>query len=229
MVYNRVGGVYMSVTISELFDLAQCPVPWAFEGRTYPWEILPEIGQLVIELGAKLGEDFTRISENVWVGKGTTIAPNAVIVGPAVIGRDCEIRPGAYIRENVIVGDGVVIGNSTELKNSILFNNVQVPHFNYVGDSILGAGAHLGAGVICSNFKSTKEPVKVRTETEVLQTDLRKFGAMVGDKAEVGCNAVLNPGTVVGRESIIYPLVSVRGVVPNRTINKGNGVLVPRS
>src|SRR5690554_4993545 len=108
----------MSVTISELFDLAQCPVPWAFEGRTYPWEILPEIGQLVIELGAKLGEDFTRISENVWVGKGTTIAPNAVIVGPAVIGRDCEIRPGAYIRENVIVGDGVVIGNSTELKNS---------------------------------------------------------------------------------------------------------------
>lgn len=214
---------------AELFDLRECPVPWAFDGKQYPWEILPEIGRLVLELAARLGEDYTQISEHIWVGKGTTIAPTAVLIGPAIIGRGCEIRPGAYIRENVIVGDGVVIGNSTELKNAILFNGVQVPHFNYVGDSVLGARAHLGAGAICSNFKSTGELVKVRTGTEVIPTGLRKFGAIVGDRAEIGCNAVLNPGTVVGRESIIYPLSSVRGVIPPRTIFKSAGCLVPRT
>lgn len=218
----------MSIMKEELFDLAQCPVPWAFAGKKYPWEVLPEIAQLVQELAEKLGDDFRQIKEGVWVGEGTSIAPTAVVQGPAVIGRDCEIRPGAYIRENVIVGDDVVIGNSTELKNTILFNGVQVPHFNYVGDSIIGAYAHLGAGVICSNFKSTQEPVKVRTDSEVIETGLRKFGALVGDHAEVGCNAVLNPGTIVGRESIIYPLSSVRGVVPARMILKAQGKLVPR-
>lgn len=216
------------VTAAELFDLSECPVPWAFDGKDYPWEVLPEIGRLVKELGAKLGDDYTKVAEHVWVGKGTTIHPTAVLVGPAVFGRDCQIRAGAYIRENVIAGDGVVIGNSTEIKNAILFNGVEVPHFNYVGDSILGARAHLGAGAICSNFKSTKEPVKVRIGAEVISTGLRKFGALIGDRAEVGCNAVLNPGTVVGRESIIYPLSSVRGVVPPRTIFKAPDCLVPR-
>ncbi|NLM39898.1 MAG: UDP-N-acetylglucosamine pyrophosphorylase [Firmicutes bacterium] len=218
----------MSIKTEELFDLTNCPVPWAFEGKSYPWEVIPEIAQLIQELVRELGDGFRQIDEGVWVGEGTTIAPTAVIQGPAVIGRNCEIRPGAYIRGNVVVGDNVVIGNSTELKNAILFNGVQVPHFNYVGDSILGAYAHFGAGVICSNFKSTHEPVKVRTDTEVIETGLRKFGALVGDRAEVGCNAVLNPGTIVGRESIVYPLSSVRGVVPARMIFKGQEKLVPR-
>ncbi|MGI6147875.1 MAG: UDP-N-acetylglucosamine pyrophosphorylase [Firmicutes bacterium] len=218
----------MAVRTVELFDLSECPVPWAFEEKQYPWEVLPEIGRLVRELAAELSHDYTQASEHVWVGRGTVIAPNVVLVGPAVIGPNCELRPGAYIRENVIVGEGVVIGNSTELKNAILFNGVQVPHFNYVGDSILGAGAHLGAGAICSNFKSTKDHIKVRTAHEVINTGLRKFGALLGDRAEVGCGAVLNPGTVVGRDSIIYPLCSVRGVVPARSIMKSAGCVVPR-
>lgn len=218
----------MAITAADLFDLNECPVPWAFSGKEYPWEVLPDIARLVKELAAKLGEDYTQVAEGVWVGRGTSVAETAVLVGPAVIGRNCQIWPGAYIRENVIVGDGVVIGNSTEIKNAVLFNGVEVPHFNYVGDSILGAGAHLGAGAICSNFKSTKDSVKVRLGEEVIPTGLRKFGALIGDRAEVGCNAVLNPGTIVGRESIIYPLSSVRGFVPPRTIFKSPDCLVSR-
>ena len=182
---------------------------------------------LVKELGAKLGDDYTKVAEHV--GREGDNHPSYRGASWArCVRQDCQIRPGAYIRENVIAGDGVVIGNSTEIKNAILFNGVEVPHFNYVGDSILGARAHLGAGAICSNFKSTKEPVKVRIGAEVISTGLRKFGALIGDRAEVGCNAVLNPGTVVGRESIIYPLSSVRGVVPPRTIFKAPDCLVPR-
>lgn len=173
--------------------------------------------------------DFEQIAAGVWVGKGTEIDESVRIKGPAIIGYDCAIRHTAYIRENVIIGNGAVVGNSTELKNALLFDKVQVPHFNYVGDSILGYKAHLGAGVILSNLKSAKDNILVSVESgENLDTGLKKFGALVGDFTEIGCNAVLNPGTIIGRDSVIYPVTMVRGVIPERHILKNNGTLVPK-
>ena len=227
MYKERINNI-MNVTVESLFDLNECFEKSIFDRVNYPWEILSKIKTYLIEFSKSLPGDFERIGEFVWVGKGTTIAKTALIKGPAIIGYNCEIRQCAFIRENVIIGNEAVIGNSTEIKNSLLFNRAQVPHFNYVGDSILGFKAHLGAGVICSNLKSNGETVRIKDGTESIETGLRKFGALVGDHAEVGCNSVLNPGTVIGKNSIVYPLTPVRGVVPENHILKNNGDLVTK-
>lgn len=218
----------MSLTVENLFDLEECLEKAIFEKVNYPWEALSKIKTFLIEFSKNLPKEFEQIDQYIWVGKGTTIEKSALIKGPAIIGCNCEIRQCAYIRENVIIGNGAVIGNSTELKNSLLFNKAQVPHFNYVGDSILGYKTHLGAGVICSNLKSNGGMVKVKSEDDCIETNLRKFGAIVGDNAEVGCNSVLNPGTVIGKNSIVYPLTSVRGFIPENHILKSSGELIAR-
>jgi NDP-sugar pyrophosphorylase family protein len=219
----------MDVRIIDLFDLNECFERDIFSGLEYPWEALPRIKTFLLEFAKTLPADFEQISENVWVGKGTTIEKTVTIKGPAIIGYNCELRQCAYIRDNVIIGNECVIGNSTELKNSLLFNKVQVPHFNYVGDSILGYKAHTGAGVICSNLKSNGTNVKVTDGVRAIETGLRKFGAMIGDNSEVGCNSVLNPGTVIGKNCIVYPLTCVRGYVPSNHIMKNNGVMTIRT
>ncbi|NLL47737.1 MAG: UDP-N-acetylglucosamine pyrophosphorylase [Firmicutes bacterium] len=213
--------------VEEYFSLEGCPCPEAFAKVRYPWELLPQIPDLIHAILQQNPGRFRQISQGVWVGARTKVADTASLVGPAIFGDDCDIRPNAYVREHVIAGDGVVLGNASEVKQAILFSKVQLPHFNYVGDSILGLGAHLGAGAIISNFKSTKEPAKVWLEGKVFETGLRKLGAIVGDRVEVGCNAVLNPGTLVGKGSVIYPLTSVRGSIPPHMICKAPGVIVP--
>ncbi len=219
----------MNLTIESLFDLNECFERSIFDGVNYPWEVFSRIKTYLLEFAQTLPKDFERVDEFVWIGKGTTIEKTVCIKGPAIIGYNCELRQCAYIRENVIIGNEAVIGNSTELKNSLLFNKVQVPHFNYIGDSILGYKSHLGAGVICSNLKSNGQPVRIRYENECIETGLRKFGAIVGDLAEVGCNSVLHPGTIIGKNSIVYPLTPVRGYVPENHILKSNGVTVERT
>ena len=200
-----------------------------FEGHTYPWEVLPLIGEFIKKLGETLSPDeYEKRGEDIWVAKSASVFDSAYITGPAIIGKEAQVRQCAFIRGNVIVGEGAVVGNSTELKNAILFNKVQVPHFNYIGDSILGFRAHTGAGVIASNVKLDKKPVVVKDGGERMDTGLKKFGAILGDYAEIGCNSVLNPGTVVGRNSIVYTLSSVRGVVPAGSIYKNAGEIVTR-
>lgn len=218
----------MKVSVTELLNIEELDARAIFDGVKYPWEALTKIKDFIFEYAKNLPRDFERINEFVWVGKGTTIEKNVLIKGPAIIGYNCEIRHSAYIRDNVIIGNNVVIGNSSEIKNSILFNKVQVPHYNYVGDSILGYKAHLGAGTITSNLKSDGTLVKVKYGTDIVETGLRKFGAIVGDSAEVGCNSVLNPGTIIGKDSIVYPLSSVRGYIPEKSILKSNGEIVER-
>jgi UDP-N-acetylglucosamine diphosphorylase / glucose-1-phosphate thymidylyltransferase / UDP-N-acetylgalactosamine diphosphorylase / glucosamine-1-phosphate N-acetyltransferase / galactosamine-1-phosphate N-acetyltransferase len=218
----------MNIFIDELLNIEELDARTIFEGVKYPWEVLSKIKNFIFEYAKNLPDDFERIEEFVWVGKGTTIEKSVLIKGPAIIGYNCEIRHSAYIRDNVIIGNDVVVGNSTEIKNSILFNKVQVPHYNYVGDSILGYKAHLGAGVIISNLKSDGTLVKVKYGTDNIETGLRKFGTIVGDLSEVGCNSVLNPGTIIGKNSIIYPLSSVRGYIPEKSILKNNGEIVER-
>ena len=191
---------------------------------TYPWEALPKIGAFILELGATLSEEeYEKRGENIWIARSAKVAPTASITGPCIIGKDTEVRHCAFIRGNALVGDGAVVGNSTELKNVILFNKVQVPHYNYVGDSILGYKSHMGAGSITSNVKSDKLLVKVHTPEGDIETGIKKFGAMIGDEVEVGCGSVLNPGTVIGKNTNIYPLSSVRGVVPANSIYKKQG------
>ncbi len=217
------------VFVRNLFDLHQTIAAGMFNEATYAWEVLPGIKTFISRLASQLSGDFERISENVWVGKGTTIETTALIKGPAIIGCDCEIRHAAYIRGSAIIGNEVVVGNSTEIKNAILFNNVQVPHFNYVGDSVLGYRAHLGAGVILSNVKSAKDNVRINESGgQSYETGLKKFGAILGDGVEVGCNSVLNPGTIVGPGTNIYPLTMVRGIVPAGSILKNDGSLVQK-
>ena len=200
-----------------------------FEGAEYPWEVLPKISAFILELGSTLpAEEYDKVGENVWIAKTAKVAPTAYIGGPAIIGKDAEVRHCAFIRGNAIVGEGAVVGNSTELKNVVLFNKVQVPHYNYVGDSILGYKAHMGAGSITSNVKSDKKLVVVKDGQERIETGLKKFGAMLGDEVEVGCGSVLNPGTVVGPHSNIYPLSSVREVVPANSIYKKRGEVVEK-
>lgn len=218
----------MGISVDELFSLSELDAKAIFEGVKNPWEVLSKIHTFILEYAKKLPNDFERIGENIWVGKGTTIEKSALINGPAIIGYNCEIRHSAYIRGNVIIGNDAVVGNSTEIKNSILFNKVQVPHFNYVSDSILGFKSHLGAGVITSNLKSDGTLVKIKFESNIIETGLRKFGALIGDSAEVGCNTVLNPGTILGKDSIVYPLCSVRGYIPEKSILKNNGEIVDR-
>ena len=212
----------------ELVSLSQFPYSYIFSDIENIWDILPLINEKVLVLLEELKEDFKELKPGVLVGEGTSISPTATINGPAIIGKNVEIRHGAFIRENVIIGDNVIIGNSCEIKNSILFNNAQVPHFNYVGDSILGFKAHLGAGVILSNVKSIKSNVSVIFNGKRIDTGLRKFGAILGDFAEIGCNTVLNPGTIIGREAVVYPLSKVRGVVPPSYIFKDPDNIVPR-
>lgn len=213
--------------ISEMYDLSQTIASDLFEGLTYPWEVLPLISDYIIKLGATLDEtEYTKNGDNIWIANSARIAPTASITGPVIIGKNAEVRPGAFIRGNAIVGESAVVGNSTELKNVVLFNRVQVPHYNYVGDSILGYCAHMGAGSITSNVKSDKTLVKIDSalydngSMGKIETGLKKMGAALGDHVEVGCNSVLNPGTVIGKNSRVYPLSSVRGYVPTNCIFK---------
>ena len=215
--------------ISNLYNLEETIAGKLFEGAEYPWEVLPKISAFIMELGNTLSsEEYEKRGENVWVAKSAKVAPTASINGPAIIGKDAEVRHCAFIRGNAIVGEGAVVGNSTELKNVVLFNKVQVPHYNYVGDSILGYRAHMGAGSITSNVKSDKTLVVVKDAEEQIATGLKKFGAMLGDCVEVGCNSVLNPGTVVGRNSQIYPTSCVRGVIHENSIYKKQGEIVEK-
>ena len=210
-----------SVTIKELFDLNETIAAKIFDGCVYPWEVLSKIKEFIIELGNTLPEDeYEKKGENIWIAKSANVFPTAYINGPCIIGKDAEVRHCAFIRGNAIVGEGAVVGNSTELKNAVLFNKVQVPHYNYVGDAVLGYKSHMGAGSICSNVKSDKKLVVVKDGDEKIETGLKKFGAMLGDNVEVGCGSVLNPGTVIGRCCNIYPLSSVRGCVPANHIYK---------
>lgn len=210
-----------NITVSELYNLDETIASKLFQGVTYPWEALPRIHDFIIELGKALPKDiYEERGENIWVAKSAVVAPTACLNGPLIIDEDAEVRHCAFIRGNAIVGKGAVVGNSTELKNVVLFNKVQVPHYNYVGDSILGFKAHMGAGSITSNVKSDKTLVVVKGEGISIETGLKKMGAMLGDNVEVGCNSVLNPGTVIGRNSNIYPTSMVRGVIPADSIYK---------
>ena len=215
--------------IENLYNLEQTIAKDIFEGVTYPWEVLPKIEEFIISLGKTLDKnEYEEKGENIWIAKSAKVAPTAYIAGPAIIGKNAEIRHCAFIRGKAIVGEGAVVGNSTELKNVILFNKVQVPHYNYVGDSILGYKSHMGAGSITSNFKSDKKLVIVKNGKEQIETGLKKFGAMLGDEVEVGCGSVLNPGTVVGKHTNIYPLSSIRGVVPEHSIYKNQNEIVEK-
>ncbi|MBO6233295.1 MAG: UDP-N-acetylglucosamine pyrophosphorylase [Clostridia bacterium] len=220
----------MNITINNLYNLDETIARDIFEGATYPWEVLPKIKDFILELGKKLDkEEYEEVSENVWIAKSATVAPTAFIAGPTIIEKNAEVRHCAFIRGCAIVGENSVVGNSTELKNVILFNNVQVPHYNYVGDSILGYKSHMGAGAITSNVKSDKKLVVVKNGDDFIETGLKKFGAMIGDNVEVGCGSILNPGTVVGCNTNIYPLSSVRGTIPKDSIYKKQGEVVAKN
>ncbi|MBR1634013.1 MAG: UDP-N-acetylglucosamine pyrophosphorylase [Lachnospiraceae bacterium] len=222
---------FESCQIKNMFDLSQTIAAALFEGKTYPWEVLPEIGDFILRIGPTLDPAvFEQREENIWVAKSATVAPTAYLHGPLIIDEDAEIRHCAFIRGNAIVGKGSVVGNSTELKNDIIFNNVQVPHYNYVGDSVLGYRSHMGAGSITSNVKSDKTLVVVKDGQDKIETGLKKFGAMLGDFVEIGCNSVLNPGSVIGCHSNVYPLSLVRGVVPSHSIfkNRQGFEIVPK-
>ena len=215
--------------IKNLYNLEETIAKILLEEATYPWEVLSKIEEYILKIGEELSiEDYNKVGENVWIAKSAKVAPTAYINGPAIIGENAEVRHCAFIRGNAIVGNNAVVGNSTELKNVILFNNVQVPHYNYVGDSILGYKAHMGAGSITSNVKSDKKLVVIKNGDEMIETGRKKVGAMIGDNVEVGCGSVLNPGTVIGRDSNIYPLSSVRGVVKAHSIYKKDGNIVDK-
>lgn len=216
-------------TIENLLNLEETIAGELFQGKTYPWEVLPHIKDFILKLGPALDPDeYDCVDGDIWIAKSATVAPSASVNGPAIIGKDAEVRHCAFIRGSAIVGEGAVVGNSTELKNCVLFNKVQVPHYNYVGDSVLGYKAHMGAGSICSNVKSDKKLVVVKGDKESIDTGIKKFGAMLGDNVEVGCGSVLNPGTVVGREVNIYPLSSVRGCIPAQSIYKSGSEVVKK-
>ena len=208
-------------TIANMLDMTQTIAGELFQGKTYPWEVLPEIGDFIVKLGKTLDpEEYDYLEGDIWIAKSAKVAPTACINGPAIIGKNTEVRHCAFIRGKALVGEGCVVGNSTELKNVVLFNNVQVPHYNYVGDAVLGYKSHMGAGSITSNVKSDKTLVVVKSAEENIETGLKKFGAMLGDCVEVGCNSVLNPGTVIGRHTNVYPLSRVRGFIPENSIFK---------
>ena len=215
--------------IKNLYNLDETIAKDLLKEVIYPWEVLPKISEYILELGKQLDESkYNKVGEDIWIAKSAKVAPTAYITGPLIIGENAEIRHCAFIRGKVIVGENAVVGNSTELKNVILFNNVQVPHYNYVGDSILGYKAHMGAGSITSNVKSDKKLVVVKNRNKKIETGLKKFGAMIGDEVEVGCGSILNPGTVIGKNSNIYPLSSVRGVVKENSIYKNRNEIVEK-
>ena len=211
---------------TDLFDITHSMAGSYLSGFEYPWQALSGIKDLILSLGAALGEDYIETAPQIWVHKTATVAPTAYLGAPCIIGAGTDVRHCAFIRGSALVGENCVVGNSVELKNVILFDNVQVPHYNYVGDSILGYKSHMGAGSLTSNVKSDKTLVVVKNGDEQIPTGLKKFGAMLGDYVEVGCNSVLNPGTVIGRNSNIYPTSCVRGVVPENSIWKTGGVIV---
>ena len=219
------------LTVNDLYDFSHTyPQAAAYlKSFTYPWEALKGIGELIVKIGESLPEaEFDHPAENVWIAKDAVVFPSAYIAGPTIIGHRTEVRQCAFIRGAALVGEDCVVGNSTELKNVILFDRVQVPHFNYVGDSILGFRAHMGAGSVTSNVKSDKKDILIKDGTETMETGLHKIGAMLGDRVEVGCNSVLNPGTVIGRDSNVYPTSSVRGTVPANSIWKRDGEIVEK-
>lgn len=218
------------MTISELFDLNETIAAPLFQGKNYPWEVLEEIGDFIRALGPTLSaEEFDHPAEDVWIAKDATVFPSAYIGGPCIIDHEAEIRHGAFIRGSAIVGKKAVVGNSVELKNVVLFDFVQTPHYNYVGDSILGSHAHMGAGSITSNVKSDKTLVVIREGEEQILTGRKKVGAILGDYVEVGCNSVLNPGTVIGRHSTVYPTSSVRGSIPPEHIYKNEQTIIAKN
>ena len=212
----------------QLFDLNHSLAGSYLAGFDYPWQALKGIKDLILKLGSALGEEYTEVTSTVWVHNTAVVAPTAYLGAPCIIGAGTEIRHCAFIRGSALVGENCVVGNSVELKNVILFDNVQVPHYNYVGDSILGYKSHMGAGAVTSNVKSDKTPVTVKNGDEKIETGLKKFGAMLGDWVEVGCNSVLNPGTVIGPHSNVYPTSCVRGFVPEHSIWKNSGVVVKK-
>ncbi len=216
-------------TIQDLFDLDFTIAAELFRGKTYPWEVLPEISDFILKLGETLSsEDFEHPAEGVWIARDAKVFPSAYIGSPCIIDHGAEVRHCAFIRGSAIIGKGAVVGNSTELKNVVLFDKVQVPHYNYVGDSVLGYRAHMGAGSITSNVKSDKTLVVVKARDDSVATGRKKVGAMLGDRVEVGCNSVLNPGTVIGRDSQVYPVSCVRGVIPANSIYKDKEHIVPK-
>lgn len=218
-----------NITIEEMYDLNETIAADLFMDAVYPWEVLPKIHDFIVELGKRLPQEIYELKgENIWVAKSAKIAPTACLNGPLIIDEDAEIRHCAFVRGNAIVGKGAVVGNSTELKNVVLFNKVQVPHYNYVGDSVLGYKSHMGAGSITSNVKSDKTLVAVKGADSQIETGLKKMGAMLADHVEVGCNSVLNPGTVIGKNTNIYPLSRVRGVIPPNSIFKDASHIVEK-
>jgi NDP-sugar pyrophosphorylase family protein len=214
-------------TIENLYDLEHTLAKDYLAQFTYPWEALKGIKDLILTLGAQLGEDYIQVSQQVWVHNSAKVAPTAFLGAPCIIGPETEVRHCAFIRGSALVGEACVVGNSTELKNVILFDNVQVPHYNYVGDSILGYKSHMGAGSITSNVKSDKSLVVIHSDPEI-PTGIKKVGALLGDRVEIGCNSVLNPGSVIGRDSMVYPTSCVRGVVPANSIYKKNDTITPK-
>lgn len=216
--------------ISNMYTLSETIAAGLFEGAEYPWEVLPKIHDFILELGKSLPADkFEKRGEDIWIAKSATVAPTACLNGPLIVDEEAEIRHCAFVRGNAVVGKGAVVGNSTELKNVVLFNKVQVPHYNYVGDSVLGFKSHMGAGSITSNVKSDKTLVVVKSAGEKIETGLKKMGAMLADHVEVGCNSVLNPGTVIGRNSNIYPTSCVRGCIPANSIYKNEKEIVEKA
>ncbi len=215
--------------ITELFDLEHTIAADLFDGKTYPWEVLGDIKEYIIALGKTLpADEYEEVSEHVWIAKDAKVFPSAYIGAPCIIDHGAEVRHCAFIRESAIVGKGSVVGNSCEVKNAVIFDNCEVPHYNYVGDSVLGYHAHMGAGSVTSNVKADRKNVVVKAEDEQMETGRRKFGAMLGDWAEIGCNAVLNPGTIVCRHANVYPTSCVRGIIPENSIRKDNGDVVPK-
>lgn len=215
--------------IDDLLDLEHTIAAPLFAGKTYPWEVLEDISAFILEIGETLSEeDFVHPMPDIWIARDALVAPSAFIQGPCIIDAGAEIRHCALIRGSALIGKNCVVGNSTEVKNAILFDGVQVPHYNYVGDSVLGYKAHMGAGAVTSNVKSDRTLVTIKTEDETIQTGRKKFGAILGDHAEIGCNAVLNPGSIIGRCSNVYPLSNVRGVVAGSCIYKGVGNVVDK-
>ena len=221
--------MFEEMTVAKMYNLNETIAKDIFEGVTYPWEVLPKISDFIVKLGETLpADEYDKVGENVWIAKSAKVFESAYIHGPAIIGKDAEVRHCAFIRGNAIVGEGAVVGNSTELKNVILFNKVQVPHYNYVGDSILGTHSHMGAGSITSNVKSDKKLITIKGPDGNIDTGIKKIGAFLGDNVEIGCGSVLNPGTIIGRNSNIYPLSSVRGVIPANSIFKKPGEVVQK-
>lgn len=219
-----------TITINNLYTLEETIAADLFNDVTYPWEVLPKISTFIKELGATLDpEVYEKRGEDIWVAKSAKVAPTACLNGPLIVDEEAEIRHCAFVRGSAIVGKGAVVGNSTELKNVVLFNKVQVPHYNYVGDSILGYKAHMGAGSITSNVKSDKTLVVIKAIGNPIETGLKKVGAMLGDNVEVGCNSVLNPGTVIGKNSNVYPTSCVRGVIPANSIHKNSGEIIAKN